>query len=336
MSLSAAVTVTDTPNAGQSLTTTASVANVAQGDTFAVALTTTTGVMAWKCYPASQSTLNDWNGVAQWNASATGNVGTTIFTMNCATPKFPITVQMISEVSDGQNVTYFPFTITVGGGASKQQNIDHLVRAVAVTTIAAYTAANGVLTTNATGGAASAIWDGLTLAAGDRFLLPLGVAAAVTQAGPYVVVVAGATGVTAIYARPADWATGSVQQSGARFDVTEGTLFAGTSWKLVTAGSITVDTTSVDFYPAVVTQAATLVSGAKNVVNVPIRSMTSTQFLFVTTTATGITNTVQYRVLSGTAGALLTASMTLIAAIAAGTVNANDTSVGNFSIINQI
>ena len=207
MSLSAAVTVTDAPNAGQSLTSTATVATIQPGDPFAVALTTNTGVMSWKCYPAAQSTLADWNGVAQWNASATGNVGTTIFTMNCQSPKFPISVPMVSEVSDGQNVTYFYFTIVVGGGASKQQNIDHLVRAVAVTALPAYTAANGVLTASAVGAVPSATLDGLTLAAGDRFLLPDGVATATTAAGIYQVVTVGTASVTAVYARPADWAT---------------------------------------------------------------------------------------------------------------------------------
>ena len=61
----------------------------------------------------------------------------------------------------------------------------------------------------------------------------------------------------------------------------------------------------MSFAPAIVIQQATLVSGAVNLKNVPIASATKTEFLFTTTTATGVTLTVQYGVSGLTAGARL-------------------------------
>jgi hypothetical protein len=173
--------------------------------------------------------------------------------------------------------------------------------------------------------------DGLTYVAGDVVVLYAQTTAA--QNGPYVVGTV-ASGVAPL-TRPDWWAAGAALTTMHPIEVRAGTLFAGTTWKS-TAASGVVDTADPAIFPRVVTQPITLSSGVLAVTNVPIKSATKTQFVFSRTTASTPSNTVQYNPVSITAGAAGTASVTCQAQVAAGTVNASDASVGNFSIINQL
>jgi hypothetical protein len=174
--------------------------------------------------------------------------------------------------------------------------------------------------------------DGLTYAAGQRILL----AGQTTksQNGPYVVGTVAST--TAPLTRPTDFATASVVPSGLVVEVSEGTLFAQSSWKLTTAATsgATVGTTSIDFYPRYVGQTVTLSSGTITIANVPLLSATKSLISINRTTPSTPTSTIQYNPITLTPGVVGTASIVLNAQVAAGTINASDASVLNVGVTN--
>jgi hypothetical protein len=174
--------------------------------------------------------------------------------------------------------------------------------------------------------------DGLTYVAGQRVLL-VGQTTK-SQNGVYVVgvVAAGAAPLT----RPADFATGAVVPSGRVVQVSEGTLFSNSEWKITTTGNITVDTTSFDMYPREVTQQLALVAGTTTISNVPILSATKSNFISIRTTAATSTLTVGgYQVVGTiTPGIVGTASVTVDATVAAGTINVADVSTLNITVLN--
>lgn len=204
-----------------------------------------------------------------------------------------------------------------------------------VSSIAAYTKTAGVIQANANG--AWAAQDGVTNVVGDIVLFPKGVTnIAASDVGPWQITSLGAAGAKFTLARPSDWQSGSVGLSGTEVNVSEGTLFANTKWFVSTTGAFTVDTTSIDMYPEVVTQSITLASGTATVNNVPILSATKSQFLFSRVTPSGTASTIAYNPAAApTPGAIGTATFAANAQIAAGTINASDGSTLLCTIINR-
>lgn len=222
-----------------------------------------------------------------------------------------------------------PAELQVAPGTS-----DPKVRAVA-TSIAAYTGTGtGTLTGSANG--ALAVQDGQTLVAGDLVHLPTGLAnVTAADAGPYVVVSVGGAAAKYILARPGWFAHGSVAQVGQTFEVAQGTLYGGSTWKSTAVASV-IGTTDAAFFPRTITQAVTLVAGTVAVTNVPILSATKSQVSYNRTTPNTTAATIIYSGSTITPGVLGTASLTFQAQVAAGTINAADLSTLNVTITNQL
>jgi len=123
--------------------------------------------------------------------------------------------------------------------------------------------------------------DGVTYVAGDRVLL-VGQTTQ-SQNGPYVV--GAVAGGIAPLTRPSDWSTGSTQKGGETFESSEGTTWANSTWKVTTAGAITVDTTNTALYPKVVKGTQTLSTGTANVTNLYILAGAQASLLDTTAAA---------------------------------------------------
>ena len=218
-----------------------------------------------------------------------------------------------------------------GAGASAYK-----ARGVA-TSMAAFTQTAGVILADANG--ALGAQDGLTYVAGDVIFLPLGTVGSATvaaaDAGPWVVSVVGTASTKYQLVRPSWYRHGSAIVAGLEIGISgEGTLFGGCTFKAFCAAGLVVGTGAPLFYPDQVTQSVTLTSGTVTISNVPVRSATKSNFVFNRTTAGTPSNTLEYSASTITPGALGTASVVVQAQVAAGTVNASDTSVGNATIIN--
>ena len=87
--------------------------------------------------------------------------------------------------------------------------------------------------------------DGVALAVGDRVLLTGQTAA--TQNGIYEVTDAGSVSTNAALIRAEDWDTNDQIFTGVRVNVQEGTLYARTTWSMVTSGTLTIDSTAISF-----------------------------------------------------------------------------------------
>lgn len=101
--------------------------------------------------------------------------------------------------------------------------------------------------------------DGLTYAAGERVLLVGQTTAA--QCGIYVVGTVG--GGTAALTRAADFAAALPIVNGEIVEVSEGTIWAGSTWKAMCTGAKVVATDDPVFYPRVCKCVVTLVAGTK-------------------------------------------------------------------------
>lgn len=192
---------------------------------------------------------------------------------------------------------------------------------------------DGVVTANVADLAAFAVGtntDGLTHVEGNVVALVAQSTAA--QNGLYLVG-AVASG-TAALTRIGSLASGDTIAAGAvRFSVSGGTLFANTDWKNTAAG--TVGTNDLAFYPARVVREAVLVAGTITISNIPILSATKSHIGITRKTANTTASTIQY-VTNGAAtpGALGTASVAVMAAVAAGTINNADISTLEVAVIN--
>ena len=150
------------------------------------------------------------------------------------------------------------------------------VRAVVTSIVgASYTGTGTGVLTFATGAMTT---DGVSVSAGDVVHLQGGTlgSCAITAAdtGPWVVTVKGATGVAAVFTRPAWYQTGQVLPNAYGFDVgTEGTLFGGVHWTMWGGAAVTIGTTDPSLYPDRVITQLTINSGvASALTTVPIRS----------------------------------------------------------------
>lgn len=210
------------------------------------------------------------------------------------------------------------------------------VRLCTAAALPAYTAAGGVLTANANGAISNI--DGVAPVLGDRILLTLGAAGA--DNGVYTVTSVGGASAKTTFTRAADYATGATVPSGTVYEVSEGTAYANTSWKLTTAGASVVDTTSTAFYPREVNQQVALVAGTVTISNVPILSTSKTNVeptRVIANTATATTGGYCPTVAGAngiTAGAVGTGQVIIQACVAAGTINSADISTLNVTITN--
>lgn len=206
--------------------------------------------------------------------------------------------------------------------------------------------ARGVCTSNmstsafvgVTGGTAQ---DGVTYVAGEVVLFAGQTATA--ENGPWVVgtVAAG----TAPLTRPAWWAAGSTILNGFVINVSEGTIWRGSSWKAMCTGTKVVGTTNHDplLYPRTWMKTVTLSSGTYTAgagggsEPVYLFSTTTSSVQATRNTAGGtLTNTTHYfcPVASRVAGKAGTGAVVVTASVAAGTVNTADTSTVDLLVVN--
>ncbi len=204
-----------------------------------------------------------------------------------------------------------------------------------VSSIAAFTKTTGAILANANG--AWAAQDGVTNVVGDVVLFPKGVTnIGASDVGPWQLTSLGGASSKFSLVRPADWQTGMQILPGTSVAISEGTLFGNGKWFVSTTGAIVVDTTSIDMYPETCTQSVLLVSGTLAVTNVPILSATKSQFTFSRVTPVGTASTIAYNPSAApTPGAIGTATITLNAQVAAGTINAADGSTLLFTVTNR-
>ena len=192
---------------------------------------------------------------------------------------------------------------------------------------------DGVVTANVADLAAFAVGtntDGLTHVEGN--VVALVAQSTASQNGLYLV--GAVSGGTAALTRIGSLSSGDTIAAGAvRFSVSGGTVFAHSDWKNTAAG--TVGTDDPAFYPGRVVREATLVAGTVTISNIPILSATKSLIAITRKTANTTASTVQY-VTNGAAtpGALGTASVAVMAAVAAGTINNADISTLEVCIIN--
>ncbi len=227
------------------------------------------------------------------------------------------------------------------GAVSFGYTQDDTVRAVA-TNMPAGTFSGGVLTITATG-AFSTAQDGVTLAVGDKFILPAGTIGSLTvsaaNSGVYEVTSLAATGTHPTFTRTAKWAHGATITPETRIRVGgEGTLFRGTEWFAdpATATKV-VGTDDPILYPRSVTQQVTLASSTATITNVPIKSASKSNIVTTLAAAGGTqTSTVAYGpIVAPTPGGIGTASLVIDAIASGQTKNGTaDTSTVNVTIIN--
>jgi hypothetical protein len=218
---------------------------------------------------------------------------------------------------------------------------DDTVRAVA-TSLPAGTFSGGVLTLTATG-AFSTAQDGVTLAVGDKFIIPAGtittLVVSAANSGVYEVTGLGSTGVSATFTRSPKWAHGAVITPETKIRVGgEGTLFKGTVWTAdpATATKV-VGTDDPILYPEKVIQTVALSSSAATITNVPIKSATKSNVHAALAAVGGTTtSTIGYGIIvAPTAGGIGTASTVVNAIASGGTKNgSSDTSSLIVTILN--
>lgn len=176
--------------------------------------------------------------------------------------------------------------------------------------------------------------DGVTLAAGDRVLLVNQTTAA--QNGLYVV---GTVAVTAPLTRVADLPAAASYINGSTVEISEGTAWAGSTWKSMATGAKVVGTHDPLFYPKVWKKKVTLVAGTVTIASADdlwLWSATTSTIHVSRNTANTVSSTVEYTCPSATrtAGKKATASIDVWAAVAAGTINVADVSTLDVTVIN--
>lgn len=168
--------------------------------------------------------------------------------------------------------------------------------------------------------------DGLTLVEADRVLLVGQTTAA--QNGIYVVgpVTAG----SAALLRSADALTGHSIVNGRVVEVSEGTLFAGTTWKARCTGDCKWGTDDPLFYPRAIKATVTLVAGTKTLNSTQGLALLAGANVQITrntaNTSTATTGGYTAPAASRTVGKVGTASLVVNAEVAAGTLNNADVS----------
>lgn len=309
---------------------------VTPGSLLSFSLQSTSGVARWQLtlicpsYPALHLKTFDWfqgqANLLQVQLPAVNIAGTN-----------PLSgLQVVSVVTDGlQSIAQALAFLQTRNWATVP--MQHFVRFVQLTALAAYTNVNGVLTENANGALSTA--DGGSPAVGDLLLLPNGIAASAADAGIYQVTNLGGASSKWVLTSAPDWALGSQVMPKTEILVSEGTVYANTTWVVTNTGlTNVVGTTSFTFYPRRVTQQFTLVSGSTGAIaNFPILATAKLEVDVTRLTPSGTASTITYQPVGTlTAGALGTATATVDATVAAGTVNAADVSTVNVTLANPV
>lgn len=218
--------VDGTGNASTNLNANAS-AYVTPGNVLTLALQSTAGVVQADLVIVAPGTPLDGFRPARIYSSP--------FSWSFQLPQQPVIFTANVEVFDGNNASY---NTNVFFSLQKTAGMVHRARGVCITaqTLATFASVTG-----------GTIVDGVTYAQGDVVLLVNQGTA--SQNGPYYVgaVAAGSAPLT----RVPDFATGAVLAPAQTCEVSEGTVFANSTWKITTTGNITVDTTNHAWYPRV-------------------------------------------------------------------------------------
>lgn len=300
-------------NASNNLAANAS-AYVTPGNVLTISLQSSTGVVQADAVITAPGTPLDGYRLPRLYA--------TPFSWQVLLPLSPAVFQVNIEVFDGNNPSYNVNTFST---IQKTAGMVHRARGVS--------AANNESLTAFVSVSGGTIRDGVTYVQGDVVLLAGQTSK--SQNGLYYVgaVASGSAPLT----RVPDFATGTVLAAAQTCEVSEGTLFAQTTWKITTAGAITVDTTNHDWYPRAVTQQITLAASTFTVSNVPVLSATKTNVVCSGSVGgTPIAGTVGYGPVGAlTPGTVGTASIVLDALASGMAKNGTtDTSVFNCTIIN--
>lgn len=211
-----------------------------------------------------------------------------------------------------------------------------MARAV-ITSLAANTAVDGVITADANG--VLAAQDDITLVAGDEVFIPEGTTNldAAADAGPYTVTSVGAVGAPFVLTRPSWYAHDSVISQATDVKIAEGTLYGGSTWRTFAAKGDIVGTDAPVAYPDYVAQQVTLVAGTSTISNVPILATTKVVMspTLIGGTPAATTTNYEKKLTSGvTAGALGTAAIIIEAQSVAGTIVNTDVAVLNVGVRN--
>lgn len=175
--------------------------------------------------------------------------------------------------------------------------------------------------------------DGLTYAAGESLLAAN--QTTVAECGIYVV--GTVSGGTAPLTRRRDYFTGQVSNNGAVVEVSEGTIWRGSSWKSMATGTVTIGTNDPVFYPRTYMQVITLVAGTVTInTNLFLFSATTSMVGLTLNTPNTTANTVTYCAVAASrvAGKAGTGTIIARANIAAGTINVADVSTLDMVVTN--
>lgn len=313
---------------------------ITQGSTLNFSLQSTSGVALWslsfKCpnFPGLDGKTLDWH-------QGQANLLQVQIPNDAISASNPVVgIEFISTVSDGSasigSVIGFLQT-----RSSISIPFQHQIRAVVRVALQAYTNVGGVLTENAN--AALASMDGVALAVGDLILLPNGIAATAADAGIYQVTSLGSAGSKWVLTAAVEWPNGGTVPPKTEILVSEGTLYAGSTWVVTNTGQANlIGTAAFIFAPRQTLQSVVLVAGTATITNVPALSATLTAVVVTRTVAnTSTATTGGYAATVGgangiTPGALGTVSIVIQATVAAGTINNADISTVNVAIINPV
>jgi hypothetical protein len=237
MALTTTIAVQDGVAAASNLTANAS-ANVTPGNMLTITPQVSTGFIQWTL--TIQSDYGPLNGFTQTSPGP-------LFSVSIPLPQQPCRLVVTSEATDGNNLwqtSNILFNYARTGATT---------RSARLVGTAAVTLAN-----------ANVVFDSVAAAQGDEVLLVAqsnGV-----QNGLYVV--GAPTSNVAALTRAADYGSGQVLKAPVVFEISEGTVFANSSWKITNANAVTVDTSNVQIYPRMLKGAISNVASANAAANV--------------------------------------------------------------------
>jgi hypothetical protein len=347
-STAAAVSIQDASGAVTNLANGAN-GQFTPGTVLTVSLQSTSGIGKWslafncQMYPALHQRVFDW-------LPGMNNAWAVPMPAGPASSINPLAgIQLISVVSDASGGAVIQSLNTLQSKGANAVPLQHIADYVIVAALPAYTNAAGTLTGTGNAAVTSAMADGATPAVGDIFLLEQGRAASAADVGLYQLVTVGSGSVPFVATRMPDMAQGNVLLPKTTIEVgPRGTVFgtAGTTWvNTLTGLTNLIGTASFTFFPRQVTWTSALVAGvvtggASATAGAPavmsVQSATLTQVVCVRRTANTTTATVNGYAYNGnpTAGGLGTGSVSMMACVAAGTVNNADVSTMDVTVIN--
>lgn len=320
----ASVSIADGAGAAANVTA-GSVTRVTPGNNITIALQSSTGINSWIISEDGTNLLS-----AQGSTPADGkgfrkqkNRGDT-FSVSFQLPQQDMILPLLSSTWDGYNNTLERIFLDCRQSAK----VMPVFRARGVVTV------NETIATfdSVSGGT---IRDGVTYAQGDVVLLAAQSSAA--QNGLYIVGVVAAN--SAPLTRHPMLFTGDIVQSGLVVEVSEGTIANNSRWKMTTSGNVTIGTTAHNYYPQT-TRGQTLIVAGTFTISAPVLAITQTSVILNRITATTCTATYGgYHPSTGgvtglTAGIQGTGAVIVQACVVAGTINAADSSLMNWSVQN--